>query len=169
MTLDAELYIAIPGHPKPKGSLRPVRSGGKGRILLVEDNRGSKPWRDAVALWCRKRWHLRRSAPGQPVGAEITFTLPRPKSHYGTGRNEQRVKPSAPAHPTSQSSYDLDKLVRLVLDALQDVDTIPNDAAVVEIEARKCYPASTELDKLGDVLPYPGVVIRLYPIGDPES
>ena len=68
----------------------------------------------------------------------------------------------------SHSTGDLDKLVRLALDALQDTGVIPDDCAVVELTARKAYPHDTGTKPLSDVLAYPGIVIRLYPIGDDE-
>lgn len=159
MTLTTELVISIPGEPKPKGSLRCI--GGKNRHQLIEDNAKTKPWRDAIALWVRRSWH-ETVDPGQPVGVEATFSLPRPKGHYGTGRNAGHVKHSAPDHATSHSTGDVDKLARLVLDALQDTDVLPDDSQVVELQARKAYLADEHPE--GDVLHYPGVVIRLYPI-----
>ena len=157
-----ELVISIPGEPIPKGSLKCV--GRDGHHQLIEDNKRTKDWRKTVAFWVKRRWHA--SAPkGQPLGAEVTFTLARPKSHYGTGRNEHLLKATAPAHPVSHSTGDVDKLLRLVLDAIQDTDVMPDDCAVVEATARKAYALDSSVP-WGDVLGYPGVVIRLYPIGD---
>lgn len=157
--LTTELTISIPGHPAPKGSLKCI--GGRGRHQLIEDNARSKPWRDVVAYWIRKSWH-QHADPGQPLGVEVTFSLPRPKGHMGTGANAGHVKQSAPDHAVSHSTGDVDKLARLVLDAIQDTDVLPDDSAVIELTARKTYYADEQPDY--DVLGYPGVVIRLYPI-----
>lgn len=159
MTLTSELVISIPGHPAPKGSMKCI--GGRGRHQLIEDNKRSKPWRDTIAYWVARTW-TQTVDPGQPVGVEVTFTLPRPKGHYGTGANAGHVKHSAPDHATSHSTGDVDKLARLALDAVQDTDVLPDDSAVVELVARKAYLEADDPD--ADVLGYPGVVIRLYPM-----
>lgn len=160
--LDHELVISIPGEPTPKGSLKCV--GRNGSHQLIEDNRRTKDWRTTVAFWIRRKWDA--AAPkGQPLGAEVTFTVKRPASHYGTGRNALVLKATAPAHPVSHATGDVDKLLRLILDAIQDTDVLPDDCAVVEATARKAYALDTSVP-WGDVLGYPGVVIRLYPIGD---
>lgn len=161
MTLTTELVISIPGHPAPKGSMKCVGRGG--RHQLVEDNKRTKEWRTTIALWVKRRWPEDQHAdPKQPLGAEITFTLPRPKAHYRTGANAHLLRDAAPEHPVSHSAGDVDKLLRLALDALQDTDVLPDDCAVVEVTTRKSYPAHDE--DAYDVLTYPGVVIRLYPV-----
>lgn len=160
--LDREIYISIPGHPAPKGSMKCIGGrGGKGHVL-IEDNARTKDWRAVVAVWCRKKWPRDAyAAPGQPVGVEVTFTLPRPAGHYGTGRNAALVKGSAPTHPVGHNTGDLDKLTRLICDALQDAAVIPDDAAVIELVARKSYVDGDP--HVPDRLGYPGVVIRVYP------
>lgn len=157
--LTTEHYLAIPGHPAPKGSLKCVGRGGHHQ--LVEDNKRTKDWRHTVKLWAKRSWPA-DVVKGQPVGVELTFTMPRPAGHYGTGKNKGLVKASCvDAVPVTRSSGDLDKLVRLVLDALQDAGALVDDAQVLEVAARKAYTQPTQVD---DVLPYPGVVIRLYPL-----
>lgn len=132
--------------------------------MLIEDNRRTKDWRTVVALWVRRKWPKdANAAPGQPIGVEVTFTLPRPKAHYRTGRNAHMLRDAAPAWPTGHSTGDVDKLVRLVLDALQDTDALPDDCAVLEVTGRKAYVGGVE--QMPDQLGYPGVVIRLYPYG----
>lgn len=165
MTLTRELRIVVPGHPAPKGSLKCIggRGGKGGAHVLIEDNARTKDWRATIANGIR-RHDLAPAGPGQPVGVEVTFTLERPKAHYGTGRNAGTLKERfADARPVGHQTGDTDKLVRLVLDALQDADLIPDDSAVVEVVARKEYVA--ERPAL-DVLGHPGAVIRLYPIQD---
>lgn len=159
--LTKELVITIPGHPKPKGSLICCRDK---RHSLREDNKGTKPWREAIALWVRRRWPTSQHADtAQPIGAEVTFTIERPKGHYGTGRNAGVLKEQfEDARPVGRNTGDVDKLLRLVLDALQDTDVLPDDSAVCEVASRKEYVRHEARD---DVLTYPGVVIRLYPLG----
>lgn len=163
--LDHELTIVIPGRAAPKGSLKCVGRRGRVAHVILESDQGGHVarWRADVAMWVRRRWPSEQyAAPGQPVGAEITFTLDRPKSHYGTGRNAGKLKPAyAAALPVGHSTGDVDKLLRNVLDALQDTDLLPDDCAVVEATARKTYVDGPEL--VPDGLHYAGAVIRLYP------
>lgn len=163
MMLDQELYLAIPGEPKTKGSMKCIGQVGKRQHVIIEDHKSAKPWLDALTLWLRKKWQS-AAAKGQPLGAEATFTLPRPKAHYRTGRNATQLKPSAPAHPVGHNTGDVDKLLRVVLDALQKADVLPDDCAVLEVTARKAYVVPAGHHGPPDALGYPGVVIRLYPI-----
>lgn len=161
--LDREIVVTIPGHPAPKGSLKCVGARGKVRHALVEDNAASQPWRDKIAGLFRTR--VRSIAERrQPCGVEVTFTIDRGPSHYGTGRNAGTLKASAPRRPTAKGEGgDVDKLARLLLDALEDAGTLPNDAQVVELTARKAY-ATPHHDGVPDALPWPGVKVRLYPL-----
>ena len=165
--LASEFVITIPGQPKTKGSMKCIGRRGKQAHTLIEDHKSSGPWREHVVGWLAKRGDV-VAVPGQPLGAEVTFTLPRPRSHYGTGRNEHVLKASAPAYPVTQNTGDVDKLARLILDALQDGPraVIPDDAAVIDLTARKRYPLTPDEPTPDpyDRLPYPGVRIRLYPL-----
>jgi len=149
----AEIVVVVPGRPAPKGSLKCV--GQNGQHQLVEDNARTKPWRaivrDAAAL------AESRASKGEPVGVEITSTVPRPAAHFGTGANAGRLKDTAPGYPVGRRSGDADKLARLVLDALQDAGILADDAQVVEVVSRKAYPMSHVPDALGE----PGAVIRI--------
>ncbi|MFZ1730810.1 MAG: RusA family crossover junction endodeoxyribonuclease [Bacteroidota bacterium] len=64
----------------------------------------------------------------------MLFLLPRPKSHFRSGRNAHLLRETAPRFPTSKP--DADKLSRAVLEALtgvaykDDAQVIDNDVAV---------------------------------------
>jgi len=158
--LDREYVITIPGDPATKGSLRCVGRRGKRAHVLIEAHTNSAPWREKVAGWIRAKLSI-EVEKREALGAEVTFTLRRPPSHYGTGRNADKLKASSPAYPTGHDTGDIDKLARLILDALQDAGTIPDDAQIVDLATRKRYPSK---DPAYDVLPWPGVRIRLYPM-----
>lgn len=163
--LAGEVVVTIAGHAKPKGSLRCI--GGRGRHQLIEDNAASSPWRKEVANHARRLLNTpdQRADPHQPIGVEITFTLDRPATHMRTGANAHRTRDGAPTRPVTRSSYDIDKLIRLILDALQDAKILPDDAAVCEVIARKFYILTTSaVPDSGDALPWPGVRIRIYPL-----
>jgi len=157
-----ELVLTMPGRPAPKGSMKCV--GRNGMHQLVEDNKNTAKWRKQLVAFLKPRFTT-SAADYQPIGIEVTFTLDRPGFHYGTGRNEGVVKPSAPTYPTKKPTGelcggDVDKLARLVLDALQDARVLPDDAQVVELTARKAYEKSSLVP---DALQFPGVRIRIYP------
>jgi Holliday junction resolvase RusA-like endonuclease len=163
--LTGELVITVPGTPATKGSLKCVAPHARGqRAQLVEELKASKPWRDKLAGWLTLKYPAgQRADKRQPLGAELTFTLDRPKAHYGTGRNATTLKPSAPAYPTGHDTGDADKLLRLALDAMQDAELMPDDCQIVEVTSRKVYPLADDT-RAGDALPWPGVVIRVYPM-----
>ena len=71
------------------------------------------------------------------VVVDVVFTFARPKSHYGTGRNADVVKESAPEHHTQ--APDSDKLARLVLDGLEMAGVVRNDAQVAPLTVDKLW------------------------------
>ena len=116
------------------------KSGG---VSLVESSKRVKPWRQDVkyaALEAHEQTcgdegvHFPK---GTPVCVSLTFYTPRPQSHYGTGRNAQTVKASAPAPPATKP--DLDKLVRSTLDALGEAGMWADDGQVTDLIATARY------------------------------
>jgi Holliday junction resolvase RusA-like endonuclease len=148
--------VKVPGTPAPKGSMIPGRKRGdcpvchlNGPLYVREDNKATKPWRKTV---CDAGLLLKRRAGGTilgPVGIDVTLTVARPAT-------------ATRQWPHVRGSNDVDKLARTVLDGLQDSGLIADDAQVVELVARKCYPDSPCPDRLDR----PGAVIRIYPIGE---
>lgn len=121
------IMISVNGVPKTKGSMRYV--GGR----MIEGNRGSKDWRALVSdAAFRAIGGNGDSVPdGYPVSGvslhlDATFRFARPKSRR---RGE----------PITRSSGDLDKLLRNVLDALQDAGVIGDDSQVTSCTASKRY------------------------------
>jgi Holliday junction resolvase RusA-like endonuclease len=135
------LSFTVLGLPAPAGSKRGFLSK-TGRVLITDDSTRSKGWKNQVAdqaaqLMDGELWD-------GPLSLVVEFVLPRPKSHFGTGRNRGEVKLSAPYFPASRP--DLDKLSRAVLDALTSV-VYRDDAQVVRKLATKAYghPARAEI------------------------
>ena len=138
--------VRVEGIPAPKGSMKCVGGRGKIRHQLVEDHRpGQKEWRARVAA-AGDALALPEPLTG-PVSVEITFTLPLPKS----------VRPETHTWPTQHNTGDLDKLVRLILDALTG-PVFVDDSSVVEITARKAYPHTPA----PDLTPAGGALIRIW-------
>lgn len=154
--LTREILVTIPGPPEPKGSLKCVGARGKGgRHVLVEDNPQTKVYREKVARIFRLRVvdEGHHADPQQPIGVEVTFTKPRPKSVRR-------------AWPSVRGTDDVDKLARTLLDALEDAGIVANDSQVCELIARKVYPRPDAPD---DTLAHAGIRVRLYPLEDPRE
>ncbi|MDX3239753.1 RusA family crossover junction endodeoxyribonuclease [Streptomyces sp. ME03-5709C] len=150
------LIITATGEAGPKGSKRHV---GGGRI--VESSAKVKPWEETVAwraIEARTKVRGWRPLLGA-VELSMVFTLARPKSHYGTGRNSHLLLPSAPARPDVRP--DLDKYVRATQDALQTAKIIRDDGQVVGYR-RLAKHYSTDHLRVPDVLDTAGVVIRVW-------
>lgn len=147
------MRIVVHDLPAPQGSKRHVGNG-----VMVESSQRVKPWREAVkqAALDAGAGHGPEGTLTGPVALEVTFTLPRPKAHYRTGRNAHLLRDNAPTRPDRLP--DLDKLLRSTMDALTAAGVWVDDAQVVGINARKVYP-----DHL-DALEHPGAAIRVAPI-----
>ena len=125
----------VHGIPRPQGSKRMV---GHGR--MIEASRHVHQWRNDVMSAAAAAFD---GAPIEgPVQLEIMFFFPRPKGHYGTGRNAHKLKPSAPELPTSRSYGDTTKLARSTEDAISECSGYPvlkDDSQVTDLICRKRY------------------------------
>ena len=133
---DATITFQVHGLPAPQGSTRAFVV--KGKPIITSTAKGLSAWRRLVADVAQD------FAPEQPwegpVGIDLHFGLPKPKSAPKTRRVWPDKRP------------DLDKLTRAVLDALTYV-VFADDSQVVEIRATKDYGA-------------PGVAVEVHRILD---
>jgi crossover junction endodeoxyribonuclease RusA len=145
-----KLKVDVRGIPRPQGSMRALHRPGTSHVHLQ--------YPAAVYAWRAQVQQAVVEAMTEPfLGAcalHLGFDLPRPKDHYGTGRNAGCLKPSAPHRPTVMP--DLDKLVRCVADACTDAGLWKDDAQVVEIATAKHYGS------------LPGVSIYVYELDEEE-
>ena len=131
------IEFEVLGKPATQGSKTMVpiiRCGKVVRHAIKESCKGLGPWRDQVA-------HKAAAAySGElldgPLVMVLLFERPRPKSHFGTGRNANRLKQTAPKYPTPKP--DSIKLARAVEDALSKVLYV-DDSQIVEHHIRKRY------------------------------
>lgn len=72
----------------------------------------------------------------KPLSVQISYYFQRPKSHFGTGRNEGKLKSSAPENHIGKP--DLDNLAKFVLDALNKVYW-RDDSVIVRLTVDKSY------------------------------
>lgn len=155
-TVPVVIEFFVRGTPKPKGSPRPIRNQHTGKTTMVIDSDAARTWGQAIAGEAARARGL-RAAPlflsGVPVAVGCTFVFQRRK---GDLRSDGRPKPKAPHFHTTYP--DIDKLWRVVLDALKHGGMFHDDSQVAAI-----LPGEAKV--YGDE---PGVWIRLKPIEQPE-
>ena len=153
LDLVPELRFEVLGIPAPQGSKRHVGNG-----VMVEMSKRLPAWRldvkdAAQGAIAACEWPL--DAQGA-VHVDYVFRFPRPRSHFGTGRNIAMLRHDAPAYVTSQAFGDQDKLERSTADAMESAGVFKNDAQVVSSTAVKRYCNRGEL---------PGASIRVTLLG----
>ena len=140
----ASFTFRVLGTPVPQGS---VKAFGSRVVANNEQALGS--WRSDVASAAQRAkpadWDINAA-----VSLRCEFVFPRPLSHYGTGKNATKLKPSAPRYHVR--TPDVDKLVRGVADSIGDAVArvlLNNDSQIVTLYAAKRY--STD-DFLGAII-----------------
>ena len=140
----ASFTFRVLGTPVPQGS---VKAFGSRVVANNEQALGS--WRSDVASAAQRAkpadWDINAA-----VSLRCEFVFPRPQSHYGTGKNVTKLKPSAPRYHVK--TPDVDKLVRGVADSIGDAVArvlLNNDSQIVTLYAAKRY--STD-DFLGAII-----------------
>jgi Holliday junction resolvase RusA-like endonuclease len=149
------LAVTVYGLPAPQGSKKHV-----GRGIMIESNQKRlDTWREDVKLAALRAldetpgWERSYAA----VTAHITFTLPRPKKHYRTGKLADQLRADAPRlHGTKP---DLDKLLRSTGDALTAAGVYVDDSRLAQVFSVKVYPSSDPggLDRPGARIVLTGV------------
>ena len=118
--------LFVPGTPKAQGSLRHV---GNGRLV---HGKGMMTWRNHVQhvleQWAGT-WFGAWEPIDEPVEASVTFYLQRPKK---------------PRLDHAATGLDLDKMTRLVGDALEKSGVLRNDARIVRWRAEKHWTHDVE-------------------------
>jgi len=135
-----EIFIPVIGIPAPQGSKRHVGHG-----IMIENSKRVKPWRQDVKEAALT--HYDGEVIDQAVEVEIIFIFVRPKSHFGTGKNSRKLKPSAPVFVTSKGIGDIDKLQRSTYDALSESsggNVLKDDSLIVQNRNSKRYCVAGE-------------------------
>lgn len=123
--------LFVEGNPKPQSRPRVSVRGGRG-VAYNADSKDMQAWKKALddAL---------SEIPAQgldgPMHVELAFRLPRPKSHYRTGKFSHLLKDSAPGD--HQSRCDIDNITKVVLDKITRSGYWVDDSSVVFLSARK--------------------------------
>lgn len=141
--MTAHLTFRVFGLPAPQGSKRGFVNKATGRVSMVESSPKVAPWRQDVKHAALAAHQETCGGNGlhflkhEPVTVVVTFYLPRPSGHYGSGRNAGALKKSAPRFPATRP--DLDKALRSTCDALGEAGIWADDSQVVHIDAMKQY------------------------------
>lgn len=112
--------FTVHGKPSPSGSKKAFRHSKTGKIVVVDTAKGKVKWqtiskRSAATAAKASGWVC---ATG-PVELQVEFCFARPKSHYGTGKRSNILKPSAPLCHIQKP--DRTKLLRCIEDAFKGV------------------------------------------------
>jgi crossover junction endodeoxyribonuclease RusA len=126
------IQFFIPGIPAPGGSKRAFVINGRAHI--TDDCKRNKPWRESIAVFARQAYQ--GDPLTGPLSLVVEFVMPRPKGHYGSGRNASVLKPSAPMFPAVKP--DCTKLLRALEDALTGI-LWRDDATIVKQYVCKSY------------------------------
>jgi len=113
------------------GSPRATSAGGFVRVY--DDPNSAKEKRKLAVV-------IQEQAPKRlldcPLRVDLYFYLPRPKGHYGTGKNAGRLKVLAPINHTKKP--DIDNLRKLITDAMTGIFW-RDDSIICEGTTKKIY------------------------------
>ena len=127
--------FTVAGKPQTAGSKRAFANKKTGKIIVTDDNPKGRPWRADVQAAARRAIELTELLQC-PLVLEVVFYFVRPKSHYGTGKNANILKASAPT--SHKTKPDTTKLLRAIEDALTGV-LWRDDSQVCYQVASKAY------------------------------
>lgn len=149
------------GEPAPKGSMI-ARTTKSGKVIVTEQVSRNKAWRRLIEQAAPVRITERPGAH-QPLFVTLMFGVTR------------TTAAAAREYPATQSAQgvggDLDKLVRLALDAFESCGVLVNDAQVVGLVASKEYADTDTFRYAGRRLGQarwavgPGMYCRVEPVG----
>lgn len=126
------ITIRVDGIPKPQPRPRAVIRGNRAGVY---DPGTAESWRSSVR---EAALPMRPGTPiSGPVQIKMRFRLPRPQSHYRTGKRYKDLKPSAPIPHTKKP--DIDNLAKAVMDSLSDIGMWRDDSIVWDEHATKIY------------------------------
>ena len=124
------LTLTIPGKPIAKARPRFYR---RGKFVGTYNSQETEEGR--FLLECQSQLEGHELITG-PISLTVCFRMPRPKGHYGTGRNAGKLKPSAPDLHIKKP--DLDNMLKFVKDCLNGI-VWKDDSQVFSVVADKYY------------------------------
>ena len=131
----------IKGIPKPQPRPRAFARGGKARIYNPSS---ADDWKAKIAEGLIRYANMDLK---DPFTLTLEFYMPRPLSHYGTGKNKGHLKDTSPYQHLK--TPDIDNLTKAVMDAITVLNLWHDDSQVVSLIAFKHYsdnPKKTGVD-----------------------
>ena len=127
------IEFTIKGKPK---ALKRHRSTRTGRMY-------DPSAKDKKQIWLQ----IAKFKPKTPLAGDImlklVFTMPRPKSHYRTGKFKHLLKDDYEHIVNHTFKPDIDNLVKLIADVVQGKDRmIVDDSQICMLQAEKVYGSS---------------------------
>ena len=122
------MIILIQGDPKPQAGPRASRRGNHIHMYSPKTE-----WRNH----CLKTLKEQDVYFDKAINLNLIFYMPRPKSHYRTGKFSHLLKDNAPSFHTKKP--DVDNLSKAVLDAMTDAGILSDDSIVVQHYIYKKY------------------------------
>jgi len=139
--MDYDYEFTIDCEPKAQGRPRAriIQLKDKSRPPFVSIYDDPKSAKAKLEFAIKARQYAPEKLIDQAIRVDTTFYMPRPKNHYGTGRNSDKLKDSAPQFHIKKP--DRDNLDKLVLDALTGAiwtdDSIVCKGFIEKVYARK--------------------------------
>lgn len=135
----------VRGCPKGQPRAKAARIGG---FIKMYTPNTANDFKAAVQAGAIEAGLMNKLLEG-PIALELVFRLPRPKGHFGTGKNASRLKETAPHWHTSKP--DLDNIEKALKDALSDIRVWRDDCQVCKVSKTKVYVHGLEAP-LSDVV-----------------
>ena len=136
------LKITIPGTPISKHRPRFAR---RGKFTTTYSDQETEAGKTFLHIKSQINGHIQFAGP---VHVDSTFIMPRPKSHFGTGRNAGKLKGSAPQYHVKKP--DVDNMIKFYFDILNNLAWLDDAQVVSETSVKKyCNPgeqARTEIE-----------------------
>lgn len=135
--------FSVVGVPQTMGSAKTVPTRANWRSIPGVRWKVVRDGDQAIADWQKKIKTVAQAEMWEeepmtgPLVVQMTFALPRPQGHFGTGRNAGVVRAGAAEFPDVQKN-DLDKLLRAACDPLSDVVYV-DDGQIVNLHGWKRY------------------------------
>lgn len=126
------IYVFVAGLPVAQPRPRAVSFRGHARMYSPGT---SNEWKACVIHELKQ--YAGTFPAGMPLRCDLTFYLPRPMGHFGSGKNANKLKASAPSRPTGKP--DRDNLDKAVCDAITAAGVWADDSQVTDGRIRKRY------------------------------
>ena len=132
----SDIIFFVQGIPKsqPRPRAFAMKFGNKYQAR-VYDSGTSEGWKSCIALAARP--FIPKKPYDGPICLNLVFNMPRPKNHYGTGKNAGVLKKDSPLWFTKKP--DKDNLEKAVMDTLTQVGMWVDDSQVCDGRCTKFY------------------------------